>query len=368
MEMKNRLLFVPVLVALVVSLAACGGGSQIPAGAIAVVNGPSGQSVITTGQFNDFFAQGLTAAKLQGQDVTPGSAGYTAVRNQTVGELVELAEVKQQMKKENVTVTGGDIDKFIANLVKQSYKGSEAKFLAALKKSQLTMKQAREQVFINLLAQRIQTNVQSSAKVTPAEERAYYQANLTQFQKAAATTRPVQYILFRCAPTGSVTCPASVSKAKKKLADKVEQKLQNGASFAAMAKQYSDDSTTAPLGGKFTLTKGGVVPAFGKVGFALKNGETSQPVDATSTANQGFGWFIIKALGSAKATKAHTESFADAKATIYQTLLQQNQQTLWQQWLTDLQNEYKGKVSYGAGYAPPTTTAGATVAPPATTG
>src|SRR6516164_5210275 len=93
MEMKNRLLFVPVLVALVVSLAACGGGSQqIPAGAIAVVNG----TPITTAQYNDFFQQGITAAKLQGQTVTPGSTGYTAVLNQTVAELVELAEVKQQ--------------------------------------------------------------------------------------------------------------------------------------------------------------------------------------------------------------------------------------------------------------------------------
>ncbi len=62
--MKNRLLFVPVLLALVVSLAACGGGSQnVPANAIAVVNG----TPITLAQFNDFFAQAVTAAKLQGQ-------------------------------------------------------------------------------------------------------------------------------------------------------------------------------------------------------------------------------------------------------------------------------------------------------------
>ncbi len=357
--MKNRLLFVPVLIALVVSLAACGGGSQkVPPGAVALVNG----TAITAAQYQDFFAQAVAAAEAQGQQVTPGSQEYTAVRNQTVAELVELAEVKQQMKKEGVTVTPADIDRFIAKLVKTNYHGSQAKFLAAVKKAKLTLAQAKEQVFINLLATKIHAKVTDSAKVTPAQESQYYKANAAQFMTAAKLQ----------------------IAASKKLANTIEQKLRNGASFAKLAKQYSQDPGSASQGGKSTVTKGQLVPAYQKAAFSLKTGELSAPIDATSAANSGYGFFIMKPLGPVKKTggqvtrqmehilvavktKPRQETLAEAKATIDQTLLGQQQQTLWQQWLTDLQNEYKGKVSYGAGYAPPTTTALST-APAVTTG
>ena len=41
--------------------------------------------------------------------------------------------------------------------------------------------------------------------------------------------------------------------------------------------------------------------------------------------------------------------------TIKQTLLGQAQDTLWGDWLSKLADQYKGKVSYQSGYAPPTT-------------
>src|SRR5947209_12747727 len=114
MEMKNRLLFVPVLLALVASLAACGGGSQnVPANAVAVVNGTQ----ITTAQFKDFLQQAVANAKRQGQSPTPGTPQYAALRNQTVSDLVAVAELKQQMKKEGVTVSPKDVQTFITNVV-----------------------------------------------------------------------------------------------------------------------------------------------------------------------------------------------------------------------------------------------------------
>jgi len=337
--MKNRLLFVPALLALVVSLAACGGGSQnIPAGAIAVVNG----TPITLAQYNDFFSQAVSVAKLQHQTVTPGSTEYTTLRNQTVAELVEVAEVQQQMKKLGVSVTPKDIDKFIANLVKTNYGGSQAKFLAELKKSNLSMKAAREQVYINLLATKIHDKVTSTAKVTQGDEKMYYESNLAQYQVAAATTRNVAHILVKT----------------KSLANTIEQKLKNGASFAALAKKYSTDTGSAQSGGRLCIAKTGqsgscipTVAPFAKAAFALKTGQISAPVHSQ------YGWHVIKAVGPIVNQKAHTQAFTDVKSTIQATLLQQNQDKLWQQWLTDLQNQYKGKVSYQSGYAPPATTA-----------
>jgi foldase protein PrsA len=337
MDMKIRLLSVPVLLALVAILAACGGSQKVPANAVAVVNG----TPITQAQFNDYFQQAVANAKAQGQNPAPSTPQYTALRNSTVAELVQIAEAKQQMAKEGVTLTQSDVNKFIANLVKTTYGGSEQKFQAALKKAGLSLKAAQEQVYVRLLATKLHDKVTSSAKVSESDEKAYYKANLAQYTVAAATTRNVAHILVK-------------TRAE---ANMIEKKLKNGASFAVLAKKYSTDGS-AQSGGKICIAKTGqsgacsqTVAPFAKAAFALKVGQISAPVHSP------FGWHVITALGPIQQQKAHTQTFAEVKAAIQQALLQQQQGTLWQQWLTDLQNEYKGKVSYQPGYAPPATTA-----------
>jgi foldase protein PrsA len=337
MEMKTRLLFLPLLVMLVASLAACGGGSQgVPANAVAVV----GNTPITTTVFNGFLTQRIAIAEAQGQKPQPGTPQYTALRDEVVAYLVQVNELEQQAPKEGVSMTQGQVTEFLKNLAKTSYGGSMAKLTAALKKQGLSMATARQEVFVNLLATKVKTKVTQSAKVTMAQEQAYYNTNKAQFQTPATKTRSVEHILVK----------------SKSLADTIEQKLRNGTSFASLAKKYSKDPGSAAQGGKYTAT-GSEVPAYDQAAFSLKTGQLSAPVDATSAANGSYGWFIIKALGPVKQTPAHTTSFAQAEPTIKQQLLQQAQDKLWQTWLTDLQNEYKGKVQYQSGYAPPTTTA-----------
>jgi foldase protein PrsA len=250
--------------------------------------------------------------------------------------------VKQAAPKEGVTVTSKDVDKFIQNLITTKYQGSAAKFDAWLKSQGLTMKEAKQEVFVNLLAQKLHEKVIAAAKVTTAQEKSYYNSNIAQYAVAAATTRNIAHILVK-------------TKAE---ALQLEQKLQNGANFADLAKKYSTDTGSAANGGELCAAKSGssgscsqMVPPFAKAAFALKTGQISAPVHSQ------FGWHVIKALEPIVHQKAHTESFKDAQAQIQQTLLSQAQQTLWQNWITSLAKQYQGKVSYQAGYAPPTTTA-----------
>jgi parvulin-like peptidyl-prolyl isomerase len=370
--MKTRLFFVALMLALVASLAACGGGGTVPASAIAIVDG---QQIPLT-QFNSLLQQALKQSASNGQPPpTPGSPQYAQIRNQVVAYLVQVTELEQQAKKEGVSVTPQDVDKYFANLAKTKFQGSMTKLVQALKLQGLTVEEAKQQLYVNLLAQKLHDKVSKAATVTDAQAQQYYHVNLSQYSVPAATTRNVQYILFKCAEAPSTTCPAAKSRAEKKIADTVEQKLKNGATFEAMAKQYSDDPTTASKGGHLCISKSGqsgscipTIPAFSDAGFALKTGAiTQQPIDATSPANQGYGWFIVKAAGAVKNTKAHTTPFSKVEASIKSTLLQQSQETLWQAWLSDLAKKYEGKVSYQTGYAPPTTTAIPTSPPPATT-
>src|SRR5947209_545437 len=94
MEMKTRLLLMPLLLALVASLAACGGGGSgsVPANAVAVVGGKP----ITTGVFNALFQQALHQVAASGQQAAPapGTPQYTAMRGQVLAYLVQVTELE----------------------------------------------------------------------------------------------------------------------------------------------------------------------------------------------------------------------------------------------------------------------------------
>lgn len=71
-------------------------------------------------------------------------------------------------------------------------------------------------------------------------------------------------------------------------ANELIQKLADGADFAELAKENSDDEGTASDGGEFTFTKDQVVSEFWEGAAALKDGEyTTTPVKST------YGYHII---------------------------------------------------------------------------
>lgn len=334
--MKTRLLLAPLLLAAVVALAACGGGSKsVPGDAVAVV----GSTPITKTQFNTLMQQAAGQAKAAGQPVPKlGTPQYTDLRDRVIGYLVQVSELQQQATKLGVTVTNGAVNAYIQNIQKLHYGNSQKKLEAALKKSGMTLDEARFQVMVNLLAQKLKTKVTSAAKVSTADEQKYYNQNKGGYHQNES--RKVRHILV----------------STKSLAEKLETKLKNGANFASLAKKYSKDTGTAQLGGSYTAVQGQDVPAFDNAAFSLKTGAISQPVKSP------YGWHIIEAVGPVQ--PAHTQTFKQVQATIQQSLLSQQQQTLWGNWLTNLEKQYKGKVQYQTGYQPATT---ATSTTPTTT-
>ncbi|MGH3008777.1 MAG: peptidylprolyl isomerase [Gaiellaceae bacterium] len=340
--MKTRLLFAPLLIAAVAALAACGGGAKtVPSNAVALV----GSVPVTKVQFNELIKQAESQAKAAGQPVpTIGSAQYTQLSQKVVAYLVQVSELEQQAPKEGVKVTSKDVDAYLQSIAKLHYGGSQKKLDAEIVKSGLTIPEARQQVMVNLIAQRVKNKVTGAAKVSTSDEEAYYKANQSAYHQPE--TRNVRHILV-----GS-----------KSLANKLETKLANGASFASLAKKYSKDTGTAKLGGKYTARQGQDVPQFDKAAFSLKAGATSAPVHSQ------FGWHIIQALGPVM--PARTAPFKQVQSQIEQQLVSQKQQTAWSAWLANLQKQYQDKVEYQTGYAPPptSTTATTTPAPPTTTG
>ena len=172
--------------------------------------------------------------KAQGQPCPKaGTPTYTSLQDSAVTFLVQQEELGQKAKKLGVTVTQKDIDKQVDQIKKQYFQGSKQKLDAALKKDGITLSELEQyELRPNLLGQDVHNKVTANIKVSDAAAQKYYTQNKKSF--TTPKTREVRHILVN----------------SKTLADTIETKLKNGASFAALAKKYSKDTGSAAQGGK----------------------------------------------------------------------------------------------------------------------
>jgi parvulin-like peptidyl-prolyl isomerase len=328
--MIKRLFIVLCLALLTGALAACGGGGSkaVPSDAVALV----GSDSISKAQFNSLMAATAKVDKANKQKPpAAGTTAYKQVQDRVMAFLVQLDELTQKGSGLGVTVTDQQIETKVDGVKKQYFSGNEAKFEKGLEQQGLTLEIYKLEWRSQLLSQAIYDKVTKNVKVTDAAVQTYYNSHKATTY-TTAESRTVRHILVN----------------NKKLADQLETQLKNGASFAVLAKKYSKDPSTAKVGGKLTITKGETVPAFDKVAFSLKTGETSPPVHSQ------YGWHIIQAL--TKITPAKTTPLASVKQNIQSTLLQQKKSAALNAWLNQMKKDFNGKVEYAVGYTPSATT------------
>jgi parvulin-like peptidyl-prolyl isomerase len=324
--------------ALAVGVAACGGGSDtktaedVPVDAIALV----GDQEVPKAEYDALLDRAEQSYKAQKRPFPKvGSPEYNDLKGRAVQFLVQRYEFRSEAENLGVKVTDEEVTKRLDQLKKTNFGGSDEKLQAELKKLGLTEEQAREEIQDKLLQEKIFTKVAGSIKVPETEIETYYKANEEQFTKP----REVRHILVK----------------SKEKADELYKELKAGASFAALAKKFSQDTASAKQGGKLTVSKGQTVAPFDKIAFSIDEGEISKPVKTQ------FGWHIIEALAPIEVTK-----LAEAKTTIEQQLKQQKQSAAMKTWLKQTQAKYEKDVVYAVGYKPPATAT--TQTQPQTTG
>ncbi len=334
--------FLPLLLLLlvVVLAAGCGGGKKsVPANAVALV----GSDTITKAQFNDLMAGAERNYKSQKKAFPkPGTTQYKTIEDQAVQYLVQEDELGQRAKELSISITPKEVQTRLKQLKTQYFGGSETKYKAQLKAQGLTQAQIDQDLYAQILSEKLYNKVTKDVKVTDSEVKAYYLAHKSTYGQAAS--RDVRHILVN----------------NKKLADQLEVQLKNGADFAKLAKKYSKDPGSAAKGGKLTISKGQTVPAFDKEAFALKTGETSPPVHTQ------YGWHIIQALSAVKPAKQ--TPLASVKASISQQLLQTKKTNVMTKWADQLKTDFAKKISYATGYEPAATATTATTGTTSTNG
>jgi peptidyl-prolyl cis-trans isomerase C len=134
----------------------------------------------------------------------------------------------------------------------------------------------------------------------------------------------------------------------KALANRLYNQLRRpGANWNAIAKRYSKDPGSKDKGGRYTATKGQVVPEFEKAVFTdLELNEVSKPVKTQ------YGFHIIQALTPIK--KGSTTPFKQVKESIRQQLIQDKKNKAMEDWVADMRKDLEDETAYQVGYKPTT--------------
>lgn len=179
--------------------------------------------------------------------------------------------------------------------------------------------------------------VNNTTKVTEDEEHKYYTDNPDKFKQVK-----VKVIYIRFNPTPSKPAPdgkklPTEAEAKAKI-ENLAMQIKNGADFGKLARENSDDETSASKDGDFGLIKPDSaypVPIKSAV-LALKQGQLSAVV-----REQG-GFYLIRAEEVTE--QPFTEVFAQ--------VTQGARQAKFQEWLKNIQKQYEVKVE-NPGYFTP---------------
>jgi parvulin-like peptidyl-prolyl isomerase len=286
---------------------------------------------VTLGEVQQF-------AKQSGMgQLSPSSPQYQAMVQQIVPQIVEFEIAKAYAREHGITVSESDVNKQIETIKDQVYQQAKSQgmnvsreeaFNQALHQAGLTMDQLRAQVRDQLPVQKVQQQVTGNTQASQEEVQKYYEQN-----KASQFTTPeqrcVRHILF--------------TKDQKAKAEEVKKQLQNGADFAQLAKQYSQDPGSAEKGGSLgCLGKGDTVPSFDQAIFSAKKGEIVGPIETQ------FGYHILQVTDIKPQS---TQPLSQVEGKIRDQLASDKQSQQFSAWIQK-QKEQRD-VRYLPGYKPP---------------
>ncbi len=214
---------------------------------------------------------------------------YTQLKDKYGKDL--LIEIVDKLILEEKYKENDELTKYVSeqiDSIKQQYGGDEA-FAAALKQYSTTEKELSGQIALDY-RRNLAINDYIKSNLTNDEINNYYKDSIRGDIKAS-------HILIKSDAKEDAT-DEEKEKADKKAKQKAEEvikKLNDGAKFADLAKEYSSDGTKDNGGDLGWFGKGQMVDAFETAVVALKKNEyTKEPVKSE------FGYHVILKTGTKK--------------------------------------------------------------------
>jgi len=237
-----------------------------------------GDEIILTSEIESQYLQYLSQGNIQS----------TEIRCQIVEDLLFQKLMINQAKIDSLVVSGEEVETEINKRLSyfESQLGSVEKVEEYFGKSKDKIEQELTKVIEDqFLAQRMQTKLTSSIKVTPVEVKEAYEL----LTDAEIPTMPTQVEVAQI-----VIKPEITNEQKDKIRAKLNSfrdRVYKGEDFKMLATLYSDDPGSAARGGELGfVNRGDLVPEFERAAFRLKEGEISKVVESQ------FGYHIVQLI------------------------------------------------------------------------
>ncbi|MBI5640106.1 MAG: peptidylprolyl isomerase [Nitrospirae bacterium] len=212
-------------------------------------------------------------------------------------------------------------EKFLNEIVKKEMLYQEA-LKKGLDKTPEFSKKVEDFKKLTLVAELLDKEIMSKAKVSDQEVKDYYEKNKDDF--TTTTQIKASHILVKT----------------EEEAVKVLERLKKGEKFDEIAKKVSIDKNSAKNGGDLGyFSKGQMVPEFERAVAGLKPGELSKPVKTT------FGFHVIK-MTDRKA--GPVIEFDRVKDIISQRLSGEKQKETFEKYLAELKKTYPVEINKDA--------------------
>ncbi len=249
-----------------------------------------------------------------------GKAVLNEYRKANLDSIIERELLVQEAKEQNITISDERKDElFNAQLqnIMSSNQITEEQLLQSLKQQGIDSLDSFKEIFMTqneaaLQINELQEQILAPVKVTDQEAKETYDSNTDKYTNEEQVT--ASHILVE----------------KEDTAKEVLQKLNDGADFSALAKEYSIDDSAAQGGKLGSFGKGRMVKPFEEAAFALNVGEVSDIVKSD------FGFHIIQVTDK---TEAGVTAYEDVKEAIKSSLLNQKQATAMQEYINKLKED-----------------------------
>jgi peptidyl-prolyl cis-trans isomerase C len=206
-------------------------------------------------------------------------------------------------------------------------KEAEAMKLDKEKAIRLKLDDLRSRVLVDAL---IDKRVSRATSIPETEIKAYYDSHPMEFEKGEQIR--AQHILIRVDQNAG---PEVEAKAKKTI-EMLARKLKDGASFASLAEEYSEDPGSKINGGDLGFFgRGQMVKEFEEAAFATKLNQVSPPI------RTAFGYHLIKVNEKKAPGKV---PFEEVKKKIETTMLADKNRTALNDLVSELKKKYEVKI------------------------